>query len=162
MLRIVRCTIGVGLLCAATAQASTTVIDFNQDPGTTTPPQVSSITGSANWQSVYGRSYDAVTNASDGFLEITPAVNSLVGTVIFPDFDSGAVVQGFTFDCWVRVGNGTGSTTPADGFSISYARSPLPSPILYNSSTPGNSDAEEGTRTGIAVGFDAYDNGTTP
>jgi hypothetical protein len=138
------------------AQASTTHIDFNSDPtglGIT-------LAGSANWQADHGRSWDAVTNASDGFLEITPAINSQSGAVVFPDFDNGAFIQGFVFDCYVRVGNGSG--TPADGFSISYARSPLPSPILYNSSTPGNSDAEEGTRTGVAIGFDAYNNGTTP
>src|ERR1039458_5303326 len=148
--------IALGLLCAATAQASTTHIDFNSDPtalGIT-------LSGSANWQADHGRSWDAATNGRDGFLDLTAAVNSLSGAVVFPDFDSGAFVQGFVFDCYVRIGNGTG--TPADGFSINYARSPLPNPILYNSSTPGNSDAEEGTRTGVAVGFDAYNNGTTP
>jgi hypothetical protein len=150
--------LGLGLLCAATAQASTTVIDFNSDP--VAAGLVTAINPSANWVSTYGRQYDPTTNASDGFLQMTPALNSQSGSVIFPDFDSGAVVQGFTFDCWVRIGNGTG--TPADGFSISYARAPVGTSPLYNSSTPGNSDAEEGTRTGIAVGFDAYDNGTTP
>jgi hypothetical protein len=155
MLRNVRCAIGIGLLCAATAQASTTFIDFNSDP--VAAGLISTNTGSAQWIPYYGIAYDGATNYTDGFLELTPAVNNQVGTVIFPDFDQGAVVQGFTFDCWVRIGNGT--TTPADGFSISYARAPLPDPILYNSATPGNSDAEEGTRTGIAVGFDAYSNG---
>jgi hypothetical protein len=156
MLKLTRTALCLGLLYAAAAQASTTHIDFNSDPtalGITVNP-------SANWQADHGRSWDAVTNANDGFLELNAAVNSLSGYVVFPDFDNGAFIQGFVFDCYVRVGNGSG--TPADGFSISYARSPLPNPILYNSSTPGNSDAEEGTRTGIALGFDAYNNGTTP
>ncbi len=158
MIKTIQRAIGVGLLCAAAAQASTTHIDFNSDP--IAAGLVTAINPSANWVAAFGRQYDATTNASDGFLQITPAVNSQSGSVIFPDFDSGAVVEGFTFDCYVRIGNGSG--TPADGFSISYARAPVGTSPLYNSSTPGNSDAEEGTRTGIAVGFDAYNNGTTP
>jgi hypothetical protein len=159
MIKTMQRAIGVGLLCAAAAQASTTHIDFNSDP--VAAGLVTSIAGTvAQWVPTDGLAYDAVTNANDGYLQLTSAANSQTATIIFPDFDAGAVVQGFSFDCWVRIGNGT--TTPADGFSISYSRSPLPSTILYNSSTPGNSDAEEGTRTGIAVGFDAYDNGTTP
>jgi hypothetical protein len=156
MKRIISKLIALGLLCAATTQASTTVIDFNSDPtvlGIT-------LSGNATWITTDGLVYDATTNANDGYLQLTTAANSESATVIFPDFDSGAVVQGFTFDCWVRIGNGT--TTPADGFSISYARAPVGTSPLFNSSTPGNSDGEEGTRTGIAVGFDAYDNGTTP
>src|ERR1035437_7798402 len=78
MLRIVRCALGVGLLCAATAQASTTVIDFNSDPtalGITLSPT------SVAWVPYSGLAYDVNTNASDGYLQIPPAVNGLSGTV---------------------------------------------------------------------------------
>lgn len=161
MLRIIRCAIGVGLLCAATAQASTTVINFNEDPTTTVPPLVTSITGTGPPSGGQWIPYDGIgysTNGSDGFLQLTAAVNGQNGIVVFPDFDNGAVVQGFDFDCWVRVGNGT--ETPADGFSISYARTV--NPLQFNSPIPGNSDMEEGMRTGIAIGFDCYNNNTTP
>ncbi len=153
MKRFIPRIIALGLLCAATAQAGTTVIDFNSDP----TAQGVALSGSAAWVPYEGMAYDATTNYLDGFLQITPAQNSQSGTVVFPDFDNGSIVLGFTFDCWVRVGNGTGSDTPADGFSVSFARAEQP--ILFNSSTPGDSDAEEGTRTGVAVGFDAYSNG---
>ena len=43
------------------------------------------------------------------------------GAVVFADFDNGAIIKAFTFDADVRIGNGTAQ--PADGFSISYARS---------------------------------------
>ena len=160
-----RAVLCLALLSGAAAQASTTVINFNEDPTQTTPPKVTSITGSAAWIPTGGKDYDVNTNATDGYLKLNDAVNSTSGQVIFPDFDNGAVIQGFNFECWVRIGNclvDPPNVTPADGFSISYARSPLPNPVLYNSSTPGNSDAEEGSRTGLAVGFDCYDNGTTP
>jgi hypothetical protein len=145
------------LFYGAAAQASTTFIDFNTDP--VAAGLVTSITGTGTdgGQWIPSGGIGSSTNANDGYLQLTTAVNSQNAIVIFPDFDSGAVVQGFTFDCYVRIGNGT--ATPADGFSISYARAPLPNPVLFNSSTPGNSDMEEGSRTGIAVGFDAYANG---
>jgi hypothetical protein len=159
MLRTVRCALGVGLLCAVTAQASTTFIDFNQDP--IAEGKVTSITGSGfsggQWLSYGGIGYS--TNSSDGYLQITAAVNGQNGKAIFPDFDGGAVVQGFAFDCMVRVGNGRnpddGSTTPADGFSISYARAG--DPALTGDAWNGNGQ-EEGTRTGVAIGFDCYEN----
>jgi hypothetical protein len=148
MLKIVQCALGVGLLCAATAQASTTVIDFNSDPtalGITLSPT------SVAWVPYSGLAYDVNTNASDGYLQITPAVNGLSGTVTFPDFDNGSVVQGFTFDCWVRIGNGTGSATPADGFSINYVRAGAP--LAWNLGGP-----EDGATSGIGIGFDTYQN----
>ncbi len=122
---------------------------------------MTSVAGSAAWIGYDGRSYDANTNASDGFLEITPAVNSQSGTVIFPDFDNGAVVQGV----YVRLLGPDREWLDHPGGWLQHQLCPFPRPQPYpviTRSTPGNSDAEEGTRTGIAVGFDAYDNGTTP
>jgi len=145
------------LLCGAAAQASTTVIDFNTDP--VAAGLVTSITGTADyggqWISYDGRNYP--TDIYDGFLQITAAQNSQNGKAVFPDFDHGKIVQGFSFDCWVRVGNGTGSTTPADGFSISFARAG--DPAITGNTWNGNGQ-EEGTTTGIAIGFDCYQNST--
>ena len=65
-------------------------------------------------------------------------------------------------DCYVRIGNGTNGTTPADGFSINYARTD--DPVLTGGQFAEGPDGEfnlpeEGTTTGIAIGFDAYANG---
>ena len=150
MKRMITRIVALGLLCAATAQAGTTVIDFNSDPAA----QGVSLSGSATWISYDGIAYDVTTNYLDGFLQITPAVNGQQGIVLFPDFDNGSIVLGYTFDCWVRVGR-NGTETPADGFSISYARADAP--VEFNQGNAG----EEGTTTGIAVGFDAYQNDAT-
>lgn len=113
----------------------------------------------------------AATNGNDGYLQVTPAVNSQAGAVIFSDFDSGAVVQGFTFEADVRIGNGT--QTPADGFSINYVRAndpiltqatnnPDPGSWTWATSPAGGTPPEEGSSTGVGVGFDAYYNGGGP
>jgi len=154
--------LGLTLLCAATVQASTTFIDFNSDP--VAAGLITSITGAGaggsggTWEPSGG--IGAATNANDGFLQITGPLNSQSGIAIFPDFDNGALVEAFTFDCWVRIGNGT--STPADGFSIAYVRSN--DPVLTGGSFAEGPDSElnmpeEGTTTGISVGFDAYANG---
>ncbi len=158
--------LGLGLLCAAPAHASTTFIDFNSDP--VAAGLVTSITGTGSdggqWTPNDG--IGSATNSSDGYLQITDAVNSQRGVVIFPDFDAGAVVQAFSFDCWVRIGNGVPSSTPpADGFSIAYVRAN--DPVLSGGSFAEGPDSEsnmpeEGTTTGISVGFDAYANGGSP
>jgi hypothetical protein len=73
-------------------------------------------------------------------------------------------VQGFDFSVDFRVGNGT--STPADGFSVNYARDGDPvfdNPI--NGWTTGpNAEAnlpEEGSTTGLGIGFDTCQSGTT-
>jgi hypothetical protein len=113
----------------------------------------------------------AATNAADGYLQITDAVNSQRGVVVFPDFDNGQIVQGFTFDCWVRIGNSydtsnPADTTPADGFSIAFARAGDPVLTTGDGFAEGPDSEtdmpEEGTTTGISVGFDAYANGGSP
>jgi uncharacterized repeat protein (TIGR03806 family) len=92
--------------------------------------------------------------------------------VVFSDFDNGKTIEAFTFEADVRIGNG--STPPADGFSINYVRAN--DPVLNDVAGGGdpandtgsiwatgpNCEAnlpEEGTQTGISVGFDAWASG---
>ncbi len=159
MKTIVRCLIGLCLVLGWTARSATVLFDFNSDP---TATGLASLSGSAAWISADGAGY--ATNFNDGYLQITPAVNSQVGSIIFSNFDNGAIIGGFHLEADVRIGNGNPGT--ADGFSIDYVRST--DPVL---SDPGNgaywgTDAgggngngpEEGSLTGVGVGFDAYSN----
>ncbi len=157
---------GLALAWAAHAPAASVLFDFNSDP---TANGLLTIYGSALWIGSGG--VGSATNSNDGFLLLTPAVNSQNGAVIFADFDNGAVVQGFTFETDVRIGNGT--STPADGFSINYVRdsdpiltqatnNPDPGSWTWGTSPAGGTSAEEGSSTGIGIGFDAYANGGTP
>jgi hypothetical protein len=159
MKKSVRYLIGLGLVVAGMAHAGTAFFDFNSDP---TAGGQATLYGSASWFSYDGVGYS--TNSNDGYLQITPAVNSQVGAIVFADIDNGAIVGGFHLEADVRVGNG--SNPVADGFSIDYARST--DPVLTAPDNNGNwgQDAgggngqgpEEGTKTGIGVGFDAYSN----
>lgn len=90
-----------------------------------------------------------------GYLKLTDAVNSTTSTVIFPDFEAGIAVKAFVFDVDCRIGNG--SDVPADGFSISFARPG--DDVLDDGAGFIGGAAEEGTATGLAIGFDCYDNG---
>ena len=74
------------------------------------------------------------TNGNDGFLRIT-AATSQQSAIVFQDFDDGAVVQGFTFECLLRVGNGT--SDPADGFSVNYARANDPAVLAADATAAG-------------------------
>ena len=149
---------GAALAAAIQAQAATVLFDFNTDP---TASGLLTLSGNAAWRSTDGSG--ASTNANDGYLSITDAQNGQGGTIIFADFDGGAVVQAFTFQAEVRIGNGTAD--PADGFSINYARSD--DPVLTGGAwaTGPNCELslpEEGTQTGISIGFDAWNSGGSP
>lgn len=156
MLKTLHGIVGAGLLCAGAAQAGTFNFDFNQDPAMS---GLLAITGTGAWTSFGG--VGAATNAEDGFLVLTSAGSQ--GTrIIFSDFDEGSVVQGFTFECDLRIGNG--SESPADGFSVNYCRANDPVLTGGEFATGQNCEAnlpEEGTKTGIAIGFDAWDSGGT-
>jgi uncharacterized repeat protein (TIGR03806 family) len=154
------------LAIGASAFAGTTFLNFNSDP---TVGGLLTLYGSASWKSTGG--VGAATNSNDGFLEVTPSSGGQRGAIVFSDVDSGVTIQAFTFEADVRIGNG--SATPADGFSISYVRTN--DPVLTDVAGGGNPafDAnvwatgpnceanlpEEGTQTGISVGFDAYNSG---
>ena len=159
-------TITAGLLCAGSAQAASVLYDFNSDP-----TGILTLYGNSVWNSTGGPG--TATNANDGYLTVTPDANSQRGAIVFADFDSGQVVNAFTFEADFRIGNG--SQRPADGFSVSYCRAN--DPVLTDVAASGDPSAdadiwnygpncennlpEEGTRTGIAIGFDAWDSGGT-
>lgn len=138
---------------AFTALAATTLGAYagtytnNFDAGTTNGLTIYTITGAP-----------PEVRLSDGnpggYLKLTDAVASTTSTVIFPDFDNGFPVQAFTFDVDCRIGNGT--NPPADGFCIAFARSG--DPVITTGQGFVGGGAEEGTTTGLAIGFDTYDN----
>jgi hypothetical protein len=139
----------IGLvLTASSSLAGTKTWDFNTDPTTTT----ALIFGGSNehiWQSSSG--------VTGGFLALTYSVNSQNAVVIFPDIDNGNVVTAFDFDCDLRIGNPQ-TTGPADGFSINFARAT--DNILVNGAdiqyAAVNGQPENGTATGLAIGFDTW------
>src|SRR5215831_6396494 len=87
---------------ALNSQAATRLFDFNSDP--TTNGELT-VYGSSVW--VPSGGVGASTNANDGYLQVTAAANGQRGAIVFADFDGGQVVQAFTFDMDVRIGNGT-------------------------------------------------------
>src|SRR5437899_12978053 len=101
------------LLLPACGRGASAFFDFNSNP---TASGLLTLYGSASWQPNGGAG--AATNASDGYVQITPSAGNQRGAVVFADFDNGKIIQAFTFEADVRIGNGTAA--PADGFSISY------------------------------------------
>jgi len=82
---------------------------------------------------------------------------------VFDDLDKGLVVKAFTFECDLRIGGGT--SQPADGFSLNYVRAS--DPLATNGSpfagTAGENDLpEEGSLTGLGIGFDTWQSGDHP
>ncbi len=117
-------------------------LDF--DSGTA--PQGSSVTGTAIVDSTGG-----LTNS--GVLKLTTAANDQAGAFIIEDFNAGAPVYGFTARFDVLVGGGT--TPPADGFSFNFATDIPADPTL----NPPQG-LEDGTGSGLSVGFDIFNNDT--
>jgi hypothetical protein len=121
---------------------------------------------------------DPLTN---GFLQLTPAVDGRNCAVVFPDIDSGAPVKAFKLTIDVRAGNPADADgRPADGFSISYVREgdvALSNVVEYvNPNTGrgivygyaggdsdaqtldpvGSGNAENGSKSGVAISFDTW------
>jgi len=113
-------------------------LDF--DSGTA--PQGTSVTGTTIVDSTGG-----VTNS--GVLKLTVADINQTGAFIIEDIDAGAPVYGFTARFQVLVGGGT--APPADGFSFNFATNIPAAPA---------GGLEDGTGTGLTVGFDIYNNDT--
>ncbi len=88
-----------------------------------------------------------------GFLKLNDPTNGTRSIIVFPDFEEGFAVSGFTFSVDCRIGAGT--TDPADGFSISFARSGNPLITTGDGGWIGGNH-ENGANSGIAIGFDAY------
>ncbi|SPE51167.1 exported hypothetical protein [Verrucomicrobia bacterium] len=159
--------IGAAALLAASAQAGTNYFYFDS-PASTNGFIAFGELGGGYLVATNGSPNDPATDPStNGYFAITDNVNSERGTLVFPDVDNGLIVQAFTLFCDLRVGGGT--TPPADGFSVNYARSS--DPLLSN--TPFNNqgwaakpsgeanDPEMGTQTGLAVFFEAFDDGNS-
>jgi len=115
---------------------------------------------------------------TNGFLQLTPALDGRNLAVVFPDIDNGAPVKAFKLTMDVRAGNG--DEHAADGFSISYVRESdvaLSNVTVYvNPSTgrgiiwgfAGGDDLataqspaganlpENGCKSGVAVAFDCW------
>ncbi|HTH47483.1 MAG TPA: PA14 domain-containing protein, partial [Candidatus Limnocylindria bacterium] len=142
-------------MCTAGATAFAGSVSYNFDSD---PSGILSLFGNATWAPNDGNP------ATGGYLSLTEAVNSQRSAIVFDDFDNGLVVKAFSFSMDVRIGGG--SSTPADGFSVNYLRANDPvltsGDPLNNWATGPSGDAdlpEEGATTGLAIGFDAYDNG---
>jgi hypothetical protein len=144
------------LLCSInSAHAATTTVDFNTDPtGTDLYTEAPGGT-SAEWRASGGA---AGTN-TDGYLSLTDSRGSQRSVLIFKDLENGLVVKSFSFEMDLRIGGGT--TPPADGFSINYVN--VDDPIITAGTFAGiTSEAnlpEEGTQTGLAIGFDTWQSG---
>jgi len=136
------------------------------------PPTGFALVGSAEWVATGG-----VNNS--GHIKLTDATGQSCA-VLFPDFDVGLVVASFEFECMIKCGDWYGNP-PADGFSVNYASATDPIIALVEGGTnPGRGGRangwagsfqnggdednlpEEGTKTGIAVGFDTWGTGTAP
>ena len=139
---------------------------------------------------IYGNSELRATGGVDGgYLKVTDAANGERGKIILPDVGGGGqfVFGGRTgganaahhidnleasivgdrveISAWLRVGGGT--DRPADGFSFNFVR---PGDPLLAADTdgwagvgtePGNLP-EEGSTTGISIGFDEWQSGPAP
>jgi hypothetical protein len=156
------------------AQAATNVINFNSDPK---PSGLYALHGTvvdvngadASWRPNGGAS----GAAGDGYLAVTDASGNSHSVLVFKDLEAGLIVKAFTFECDLRIGGGRGGTTePADGFSINYASADDPIVVASDADEdPGglfagtinepapSGLAEEGTQTGLAIGFDSWASG---
>lgn len=165
------------LLVAVSARAGTNIFRFNADPAadlTIVRNEEANAAGLAGvWFPTSGSTLEVGTDPStNGYLQLTagnpspPAAFGHRAVIVFDDFDAGLVVAGFTFSCDVRVGAGTDN--PADGFSLNYASAS--DPVVTGgtggpwSTNPGNENpavlVEEGTQTGLAIAFDAWNSGS--
>ena len=136
-----------------TSRAGTATFDFETNPTN----QGIAFFGNAQWRQSGGN--------PGGYLSITDAVNSQQARLVFPDIDDGLPIRAFTFEADLRVGGGT--DTPADGFSINYARADDPVVLdpangAFAASPTGEGNLpEEGTQTGLAIGLDEWLSGGT-
>ncbi len=138
------------------AHAATNVVNFN----TATELPFKEVGAAA---AEYRTSGGASGGSSDGYLSITDAKGTQRATVVFDDLDKGLVVKAFTFECDLRIGGGTAS--PADGFSLNYVRAndPLATDGSPYAGTGTESNLpEEGSLTGLGIGFDTWQSGDHP
>jgi hypothetical protein len=142
----------VALMFSAQTFGAVFDLDFNTDPA----DLGILFTGSSEWLPDEG-----VDNS--GFLSVTFAMNDQRGAILFPDLEEGQPLTAFDISADLRVGGGTAQ--PADGFSFNFARPEDPAiedianggPGLYAAAPDGEANLpEEGTTTGLAIGFDEW------
>lgn len=152
-------TLAVSVLYASTSFGQGSVfLDFETDPEDAAPGIV--FAGNAEWIDP-DFSFDG-----NGYLKITDAENSQSGAIVMPDLSDppGTALKSFSIAADLRVGGGTDS--PADGFSFNLVRpeDPLaqdPPELTYSGIRGEGSLPEEGSRTGLGIGFDEWQSGPT-
>lgn len=153
-----------GTLAVASAHAGIVTLDFNTDP--TTSGKITSLVSSepTSWRQDGG----ATGATGDGYLAVTDARRGQSTTIVFNDLEPGFLAASFIFECDLRMGGG--HSNPADGFSVNYASAQdelvVAADAGNNPTGPWNgtdnetSLPEEGTRTGLAIGFDTWQSAT--
>ena len=154
---------------SSSAVAGNRFFDFETNPELGSPGAL--FGGSSEWRPTGG------VNDS-GYLKVTDAMNDQRGAILIGDIDDGQLVDGFVISADLRVGGGTAD--PADGFSFNFASADDPAIInlvtavstgeqrnpavavngYADVGNPGDANLpEEGTTTGIAIGFDEWFSG---
>ena len=151
---------------SAAVQAGVTTINFNTDPAATGLFRELG-NGASEWRASGGAS----GAANDGYLSGNDARGGQQWCLVFKDLEAGLVVKAFKFECDLRIGGGT--SNPADGFSVNYVRASDDllvnadngvDPTYQNFSGAGGEGSlpEEGSRTGLGIGFDTWQSGDHP
>ena len=161
--------IALAACAVSSGYGATNIIDFNTDPANAGLyswfGNVNDVNGSpAPWRPSGGAS----GTANDGYLSIADALSGSHSTLVFKDFENGLIIKSFTFDCDLRIGGGTDPA--ADGFSVSVVSGTDPAVVAADGGTDPTSTfagigtetglPEEGTQTGLSVGFDQWQSGT--
>ena len=170
---LIKLSLGVAVVLASTSsptKAGTFFLDFDTDPNVVQVGNGVQFGGDAEWRATGGLN-------DSGYLKVTDANTGERGAILIGDLDDGGLVDGFLISADLRVGGGTDD--PADGFSFNFAS--FDDPAILNLvgavaageqnspeavsgyadvGNPGNPDLpEEGTTTGIAIGFDEHFSG---
>jgi len=151
---------------SAAVQAGVTTINFNTDPSVTGLFRELG-NGASEWRASGGAS----GAANDGYLSGNDARGGQQWCLVFKDLEAGLVVKAFKFECDLRIGGGT--SNPADGFSVNYVRASDelltnadngvdPTYQNFSGAGGGGSLPEEGSRTGLGIGFDTWQSGDHP
>jgi hypothetical protein len=149
----------LGMSALPKVRAGDVTYDFTTDPSTI-PGIVINGGNDTPWLATGGN--------PGGFLALLYSIGSTAETIVFPDIDNGLTVAAFTFETDLRIGNAQGNSgRPADGFSVSFARAN--DPVLASlpdsagpSSFAASGQPEDGTGTGIAIGFDTWQGNVLP
>jgi len=151
---------------SAAVQAGVTTINFNTDPAASGLFRELG-NGASEWRASGGAS----GASNDGYLSGNDARGGQQWCLVFKDLEAGLVVKAFKFECDLRIGGGT--SNPADGFSVNYVRASDElltnadngvDPTYQNFSGAGGEGSlpEEGSRTGLGIGFDTWQSGDHP